>query len=531
METKPPLSSSNIGDAENGKSEKDKKTTSIRKYGTTFVPFDALSVDVNDNPETKSLTGILAGDASKENKGKNTPADDNKTVIPESKDQPKQAKQTELQERAATEERSVPEIPELPSADEILAQLNQVQEAQTNNPNAEQAEEPPQQTHVTAELSMEEGEADLPLDAADLHRRLQTGTQKLEAEPPKQSPQTPEQATAESTEQVSPEPEIAAGQSGGGEQEPPQPPRGSEQEPGGPEPEQPRQSNTQETTPVHTARPPQTPESITRQLGQEVTPSVIPPIERGVETPTIVHRADHTGLLAALVVGVVDWRGRRKIKKELRRGQARQDKRLRETERALQHTQAEQMQQQAKHRSITEHLRGSIEDLSAKLRRPEATFSLPPQYNRPPATIEQQDTLPLAGMAAAAERHDQRPERHQLQTSAWHSYEVDRKTGHVVEHPSFVYGREFKREQSREKWQKATPASAAGQLAMIGSGATSVQQNQNAASPDHSSPSLYETTVREAQITVPIVDNVQQSWLWAGLVIVVFIIASTLILN
>ncbi len=68
----------------------------------------------------------------------------------------------------------------------------------------------------------------------------------------------------------------------------------------------------------------------------------------------------------------------------------------------------------------------------------------------------------------AAERLEV-PEGHRLETSAWHTIEVDAKTGKAVENPTFAYGEEYYRERAKETGPRATPTQkqAAGEVALV----------------------------------------------------------------
>ncbi len=58
---------------------------------------------------------------------------------------------------------------------------------------------------------------------------------------------------------------------------------------------------------------------------------------------------------------------------------------------------------------------------------------------------------------------------HNLESSAWHTIEVD-ETGHAVQEPSFEYGKEFRREQEPEAAPEGDEEAAVGQLAVGTSG-------------------------------------------------------------
>jgi hypothetical protein len=63
------------------------------------------------------------------------------------------------------------------------------------------------------------------------------------------------------------------------------------------------------------------------------------------------------------------------------------------------------------------------------------------------------------------------PKEHRFEHSIWHSIEVDSKTGHAVDKPTFSYGHEFSRERAPERKDEADEeelAVASGQLAVGG---------------------------------------------------------------
>ena len=59
------------------------------------------------------------------------------------------------------------------------------------------------------------------------------------------------------------------------------------------------------------------------------------------------------------------------------------------------------------------------------------------------------------------------PSDHHIETSAWHSIEVDTKTGKAVENPTFEYGHEYYQERAQEAAPKDQRNSAAGEVALV----------------------------------------------------------------
>ena len=88
-----------------------------------------------------------------------------------------------------------------------------------------------------------------------------------------------------------------------------------------------------------------------------------------------------------------------------------------------------------------------------------------PEQKKVPSLIE----LPADAQAIAEQLSKPLPQQHRLEHSAWHTIEVDKKTGRVVEQPVFEYGQEFQREVRQETWQPDDEvAVASGQLAVGG---------------------------------------------------------------
>ena len=58
-------------------------------------------------------------------------------------------------------------------------------------------------------------------------------------------------------------------------------------------------------------------------------------------------------------------------------------------------------------------------------------------------------------------------QEHVLQSSAWHSIEIDKRTGRPVENPTFMYGREYYRERAHETGPVSRRNAAAGEVALV----------------------------------------------------------------
>ncbi len=65
------------------------------------------------------------------------------------------------------------------------------------------------------------------------------------------------------------------------------------------------------------------------------------------------------------------------------------------------------------------------------------------------------------------------PAEHHLETSAWHTIEVDTKTGKAVENPTFAYGQEYYRERAKEAIPRTDgQKQAAGEVALVAAAIT-----------------------------------------------------------
>jgi hypothetical protein len=73
---------------------------------------------------------------------------------------------------------------------------------------------------------------------------------------------------------------------------------------------------------------------------------------------------------------------------------------------------------------------------------------------------------PVAGDGQVIEQLDIPPD-HRLESSAWHTIEVDSRTGKPVENPTFQYGHEYYRERAQEGTPTAQRNAAAGEVALV----------------------------------------------------------------
>ena len=317
-----------------------------------------------------------------------------------------------------------------------------------------------------AELSLQEGaDLDLPLEAREIHTRLSFETPydarlPVATENPSEShqappmPETPEDLSANEPESVEAPP--APMESGGGNFEPPEPPLGPENFSDMPDPD-PQPPLIRE--PVLTSWRDRTERQHQMRLAEAV------PITNAAEQihprETIIER--HGGGEAlALLVGVTDWWRGRRIRRELRRGQKRQDRQIRQltkSERQSRERYNLQIQQQ---QTVNERLKRQVDNLTEVSRREQANERRVISLERALKQEQLRRTKPYESRRDVVRpliRPDisravigevlQLPPDHHLEKSTWHSIEVDR-SGRAVERPVFNYGREFKREQQQE---------------------------------------------------------------------------------
>lgn len=172
------------------------------------------------------------------------------------------------------------------------------------------------------------------------------------------------------------------------------------------------------------------------------------------------------GVLAGLLAGGLyeHFKHKRREKKAAKRFE-KQNKELEQTRTNYNFLQTQQERQKNKF----QRQYNSLEKRFEKSARPE---KLP---------AERSEQQPVA-----AERLDV-PENHRLETSAWHTIEVDAKTGKAVENPAFTYGHEYYRERAAENTPAGQRNAAAGEVALVAAattnGATHTQDATNAVPP------------------------------------------------
>lgn len=168
--------------------------------------------------------------------------------------------------------------------------------------------------------------------------------------------------------------------------------------------------------------------------------------------------AQNRGLLTGLLVGGAyeHFKHKRREKKAEKRAKA-QDKRLETARRDYTFSIQEQERQRA--------------ELNARLSTAERRVTV--AENRlterplvPSEALQQPAKAPELPVAPAEQLMV--PPEHRVETSAWLSTEIDKKTGRVVERPSFQYGHEYYRERAQESAPAQQRNAATGGLALVG---------------------------------------------------------------
>lgn len=178
------------------------------------------------------------------------------------------------------------------------------------------------------------------------------------------------------------------------------------------------------------------------------------------------------GVVAGLLVGggFEHWRHRRREKK--------QAEALQQQSEEVQEIRAQQDWQRREHGRQFEALRRTAPAVASERpagpnRTVEQAFSRKELRNEAGQTVDtrRQTATAEAKRSVSAgvpeERPLEMPPEHRLQTSAWHSIEVDVRTGKPVERPTFEYGHEYYRERAQEAGPKEPVNAAAGEAALV----------------------------------------------------------------
>jgi hypothetical protein len=176
----------------------------------------------------------------------------------------------------------------------------------------------------------------------------------------------------------------------------------------------------------------------------------------------------------------------------------------------------------------TERLDGLSADLSNILSTPET----------PADSINQSaDRFSPPEVVGDDQTENELPPGHRIEHSVWHSIEVDSRTGHAVEKPTFAYGHEFNREQAPEHKEQSDEeiAVASGQLGVGGSTNIDMQSSSplsfsQSLGPDRFAPDQSSSFSKLSHIELPAnlpPGFMTDVWLWIllGVIVTVDLIA------
>jgi hypothetical protein len=179
-----------------------------------------------------------------------------------------------------------------------------------------------------------------------------------------------------------------------------------------------------------------------------------------------IYRATKTGQNRGVAAGLLAGAGYEHFKhkrREKRVAKKHQEttKKLTEARKSLAFTAEQQAKQRAEYTAQADDSSRQLAETERRVSTLEQQRQIHPTAERPavasvanaPKTrLEQalQPTVEAEPLAVAPE--------HRLQTSAWHTIEVDARTGRAVEKPVFEYGHEYYREQAQENALGLPPA-------------------------------------------------------------------------
>jgi len=155
-----------------------------------------------------------------------------------------------------------------------------------------------------------------------------------------------------------------------------------------------------------------------------------------------------------LVAGYEHFKHKRREKKAEKRYQA-QGKKLEKTQQEHRFALEEQQRQ----RNVVERRLSSAERQLHGAEREQRLDSQARIEKRPISAPEQ---------ATPVEQQPNIPPEHRLESSAWHTIEVDAKTGRPVEAPTFQYGHEYYRERAQENAPVEQRNAVTGGVALVG---------------------------------------------------------------
>lgn len=172
-----------------------------------------------------------------------------------------------------------------------------------------------------------------------------------------------------------------------------------------------------------------------------------------IEQADAVYRAERRGVRRGVVSGALFgwWLGRR----GKRQAQHSAEVALKSRDKEIEKLTAEH-ELAAERLKAMERTESTLIELGEK---PQATvIESAPASSQPEATKEKVEAKPVAPpppeeMAISEETYAVGADK-RVETSVWHRYEVDKKTGKLIEQPEVAYGQEFLKETKQEKLQR-----------------------------------------------------------------------------
>ncbi|MEJ0072895.1 MAG: hypothetical protein WDN27_02285 [Candidatus Saccharibacteria bacterium] len=196
-----------------------------------------------------------------------------------------------------------------------------------------------------------------------------------------------------------------------------------------------------------------------------------------------LYYAQKSGLQQGLIAGAVaggayeHFKHKRREKKQAKRFDA-QAKQLENTTKEYGFAVQEQTRQNAEHGR-------QIAGLKSELAQRPSPEKLMPQR------VPEQIPSDLPEQLAA-------PDGHRFETSAWHTIEVDAKTGRPVENPTFRYGHEYYRERAPESGPPSQRHAAAGEVALVAAAGAGGGAGASNLAPGSSNVSLPQVQIPDA---------------------------------
>jgi|GEM_PF-1944817 len=175
-----------------------------------------------------------------------------------------------------------------------------------------------------------------------------------------------------------------------------------------------------------------------------------------------IYRATKAGQNRGVLTGLIVGAGyeHHKHKKLEKKSDKQHQAKVKQFEKERQETRIRSEEQDRRRRE----LEGRVQVTESKLADVENGFQKkiePVHAEKPPIIVPEQPQVEQLNV----------PPEHRVQTSAWHSIEIDAKTGKPVENPTFAYGEEYNKERAQESKHKLATqgGSSAGPSAANGS--------------------------------------------------------------